>query len=202
MNHEEIKAKIGQKRQEMREMSAKLGRLVRGQLPLEEVIDRVIPHLVRETGARWLRGPQAEALIRGPQSLASPSAGLNPLPWQPGATLPWDAMCAADPEGAVRILTALMRAIPAYEAGPPSAERPALIERLTRELGELERDEEALVDEAQAAGVGIPHRIEAQRQRVAEAVGTPMGSNGSRRREAAINAQPRRSVFSYLRGKE
>ena len=181
MNPDKIKAEINEKQQAMMEKQTKLSRLLRGRLrlPLTEVVRDIIPQLVHRTAEEWKRSPQAEELL---DALAGSSGGQRRVPWQ-SAGLPWPVVCILDPEGAVRTLTALVHALPAYEAGPESTARPAVIEQLQREVAELERDKEVLVDKLQGGGV-------------------LMGSTGSHRREAAINAQPRRSMFARLTGKE
>jgi hypothetical protein len=155
-------------------------------LPRSEIVERVIPELVQKTGAAWLRGQQAEALIRGPQALASPGTEPKVLSWGSGA-IPWGVTCAAAPDEAIRFLTALIKAIP-FEEGPPSAERPALIARLQGALAELEVEEERLVDEAQAAGSSILHRREVQERRFL--AGRDVSNAAVRRqREAEIDAR-------------
>jgi hypothetical protein len=55
-----------------------------------------------------------------------------------------------------------------YKAGPASGERPALLERLRAELGEVEAAEERLVDELLAHGIVVAHRDEVVKRRETE----------------------------------
>ncbi len=79
-----------------------------------------------------------------------------------------------------------------YGWGPPSAERPALIEKLSRELSELKQAEENVVDSAAAAGVMIAHREEVVQARAARARTREREEQAARdraAREEAINLQ-------------
>lgn len=110
------------------------------------------------------------------------------------------AICVADPELAERMLTAILRksiAAAGRPQGPPLAERRALIAALQAEIEDLERQEEAYVDEAIANGVVIAHRQEVVERRLNQA---RRSEQESRRRaverlperQAAIDARERR----------
>lgn len=137
-------------------------------VPRDELRERMRAY-VAETGAAYLdehgrafvsavdNGP-TDAELRGTPRI--PVAGHQPLPW--------GAVCAGMPDLAVQILTGLQNQVP-YAEGLPGAERPARIAQLEAELAELKRTHEAFVDEAAAAGVSIPHRLEVQQRREAAA---------------------------------
>ena len=59
------------------------------------------------------------------------------------ALMSFGAMCALEPERAIRLLRTLADSVP-YEPGPSAAERPQLIAKLEAELAALETDDEAL----------------------------------------------------------
>lgn len=139
----------------------------RGPLPLDEIQDRIVA-AVRSAGARWLaeHGP---TLIRSEGGLAAYNAKYGGrAPFVVADPIPFGAWCAGAPDTMVALLGGLYAAVP-YEAGPPSPERPTLIARLERELAELERAEEAVIDDAAAAGIAISHRPEVVRRRQEEA---------------------------------
>jgi hypothetical protein len=176
-------------------------------LPVEEVVSTIIPAHVKEAGDYWLQ-QRGGAFVYGDRALAAPNVeGSRTVPWPITAPIPWHAFCAADPEGAARILTGLLRATP-YEEGAPSAARPAMIERLTRQLAEQEAEEERFVDEAAEAGIVIAHRSEVQQRRNAEAERMRREAVERERRarlEAEINrraaeerGQPRVTRSQYL----
>ncbi len=181
---------IARLRGEIDDKRAALDNARRAPLPVEEIRAERIPRLVEEHARAWLDG-NGTSLVYGERSLGAPTPrGYISLPWIPSEPLPWGALCAADPDQAAGIIANLVRQV-AYEAGPPSAERPALIEKLERELAELEQVEEQIIDEAVGSGVTIAHRPEVlerrtrearQRQREAEAVAARAAH------EQAINA--------------
>jgi hypothetical protein len=124
-------------------------------VPRAELAERIRSQ-VRADGEWWRKQHGGIVLAR----LAKPRGFTRVnMPWAADAGVPWGLLCAAAPDQAEALLTGAV-AGQAYEAGPSAAERPALIERLERELAALERDEEAAVDEAEAAGVAIGHRPE------------------------------------------
>lgn len=179
-----MRERIGATREQLR-------RLQEDRLPIAEVVRDVIPRVVAEAGAFWLQD-RGNALLAGNFALAAPSVtGSRQLPWAITDPLPWGAFCVAFPDQAAQLLEGLLRAVP-YEEGLPSAERPALIERLTRELAELEAAEERFVDEAAEAGVVIEHRPEVITRRQNEARRLEREARDAavrQEREAAINAR-------------
>jgi hypothetical protein len=132
--------------------------------------------LVDEEGQRWgkdyryaflqrLAGRLSDVELRGgtttfPSYAALPFSLLEPVPFgaecyfRPAA---WKEAFRADITNAD------------YEPGTPRADRPALLERLARELAELEAAEEAFVDKMAASGIVTPHRPEVQARRASEA---------------------------------
>lgn len=126
---------------------------------------------------RWLR-EHANGLIYAEDALLKPSTPATSvaLPGVRGnlnvpdgsALMSWGAFCVADPARAAAHLDALVGGC-SYDSGLPMADRPALIERLTDELQELETADEDMVDAAAAAGVVIEHRPEVQQRRTDEA---------------------------------
>jgi len=175
----------------------------RSPIPVAEVVANVVPTVIADAALLWRRD-YGDSLWSGLQSLASPSAiGSRTLPWNLDSALPWGAVCVSDPAGAARILEGLVKNI-RYEAGPPSSERPAILDRLMRELAELETGEERFVDEAAAAGVQIRHRpeVEAARQQEARRVELQAAAQAERaRQEAEIDRRqrlPRGEASAYL----
>lgn len=76
--------------------------------------------------------------------------------------------------------------------GMSATERPQTIARIERELAELEKAEEALVDEMNAAGIRVEHRPEVTQRRYAEARRKELADRAAenrRAREAALNQQ-------------
>ncbi len=195
----EIEAKVKSKREEMVRTRAEIDRVKSSLLPIAELAEDIIPRIVRETGTRWIQRHGEDFM----QVLAKRNtSGPGLFPWDLTGAIPSGAKCAGDPDGAVRFLTALVQAIvqasPAYEGGPRSSEYFAIMARLEHELAELGLEEEALVDKARAGGSVIRHRLDVQRRRQeTEQTHGTIDADGRRRREAAINAQPRRSVSSY-----
>jgi hypothetical protein len=122
--------------------------------------------LVDETGAHWARD-HGGGLLRHLAGQVSPGllAGrdtaveLRPiLPFAFHEPLPFGALCFLQPS---ELKTALREAV-------PTAERPAVLERLGRELAEVEALEDALVDELTAAGLTVAHRPEVAARRERE----------------------------------
>ncbi|MBM3499726.1 MAG: hypothetical protein FJX74_13785 [Armatimonadetes bacterium] len=129
-----------------------------------------------------------QSVIYGERCLASPDAGSPRLPWQYGEPLPWGALATARPDLAASILEGLVRQVE-YVPGPSSAERPALIAKLQRDLAALEATELALLDEAAASGVMIQHRPEVAAARADEA------ERRRREQEAATARQAREAAI-------
>jgi hypothetical protein len=200
----DLKAKLSRATEEIQSLRAKIAEKQEALLtardapvPLAEIEERIRLD-VAATAACWLdeRGRSVLAAFSGPETW-NPRAPA-PLRWSFSPVgpaylqaLPWGALCAAQPDAAVEILTAIVHQVD-YEPGAPSADRPALIARLTAELAELERAELEIVDEAVAGGLAIDHRPEvierrrnAERQREVEA----QAIANRKSREAALDAQ-------------
>jgi hypothetical protein len=80
--------------------------------------------------------------------------------------------------------------IEGWQDGAPSAERPALIARLERELRDLETAEEQAIDAAAAAGVVVEHRPEVRERRREDAYQQQRRAEreaAAREREAEVN---------------
>jgi hypothetical protein len=88
-------------------------------------------------------------------------------PWGFTEPVPWGALCAGDPDLAMKILAAAAVAYE-YEPGPPSSEREGIIEQMARELVALEQHEESAIDAATAAGVPLAHRPDVIQRRETE----------------------------------
>jgi hypothetical protein len=129
--------------------------------------------LVDETAAAYGRN-------HGDTFLASLAGRLTPLsgrettvvprpqlPFEPSVPLPFAATCFLFPRETKAALRAAVLA-QNYDAGVPSAARGPLLERLGRELAELEQIEEGLVDAMAASGIITPHRPEVLARREAE----------------------------------
>ena len=102
-------------------------------------------------------------------SLGNPRKGPR-VPWseKDGDVIPFNALCAADPDFACALLMKLVDRA-SFEEGIPLAQRPAAIQKLESELAELEATEERLVDEANASGLEIAHRKDVVDRRANEA---------------------------------
>ena len=168
-------------------------------LPRADVIAR-IREVVARDGDHWIR-EYGNSLIVGEVALASatvPDAGQVRLPGYGKDLMTWGAMCAGDPARAEAQLEALVARVQ-YAEGPSQADRPAILDRLTRELQELEADEEGAIDAMNAAGVQIAHRPEVverreQAARVKEI--EERRSVDSRQRQAAIDNRPRTRIVN------
>lgn len=161
------KGQITDLRGEIGRLRKELAHAQRLPLPLSDIEPR-IAESVRQAGARWL-AEHGEILVRSEGGIGTYQAKCGGrLPFTAAEAIPFGALCAGAPDQVIELLSAIYQQVP-YEAGPPAAERPALIERLKRELAEAEQVEEAAVDEAAAAGVVIAHRPEVVARRRAEA---------------------------------
>lgn len=159
-------------------------------LPIDEIIAR-IPAVVAEHAAWWL-DRNGSALVWGnARALGVPKlTGSITLPWSMTEAVSWAMLCASHPKFAGEVLSNLVRRVE-YTPGPASSERPAIVERLTAELAELEAAEEAVIDEAVANGVVIQHRPEVVERRTAEAERKKREAEAvaaRQAREAALNA--------------
>jgi hypothetical protein len=132
--------------------------------------------LIDQAGQEWAKGYGHGLLLKlaGRMSVQELSGHVSTQPLRPELPfsvvepVPFGAACffrAADWKAA---FAAAIRTLP-FEAGPPTAERPALLERLRAELVELEGAEEKLVDELNANGITVAHRPEVIGRRDREA---------------------------------
>ncbi len=104
-----------------------------------------------------------------------------------------EAFIALAPETAKRAFREIVEAT-AYRAGAPLAERARLVAETDAEIGAIEREHEALVDTAAAAGVTLAHlpSVQARRDRAAaEAAREAYARQRRAELEAAIEAAPR-----------
>jgi hypothetical protein len=111
-----------------------------------------------------LAGRLTPSYLNGRETTAAPQPRL---PFEPSVPLPFEATCFLFPGETKAALRAKVLA-QNYEAGVPSAARGPLLERLGRELAELEQIEEGLVDAMAASGIVTPHRVEVLARREAE----------------------------------
>jgi hypothetical protein len=131
--------------------------------PPDEVVVR-FEAWVDQVGAWWRTKAGADLVMHVFGAAADPRA---PSHWGPNDVVRWGELCGLAAPMLKREFGELVRAT-AYVAGPASAARPAIVERLDRELAELETAEESLIDQAAAAGVAIAHRPEVLERREAE----------------------------------
>lgn len=185
-----VTEEIARLRAEIVAVNAKLQHVQSAPLPLDEM-DARARAAVKEAGDEWLT-QYGSSLINGDRSLGTYGhRGSVYLPDHGQALMTWGGLCASDPVPAAAMLSALVRRIP-FEPGPPSAERPALIVKLQKELAELGAAEERMIDDSIEAGVVIAHRPavierranEARRQALEEAA-----VENRQAREAELNRQ-------------
>lgn len=160
-----------------------------GPRPAAEIRTERVPQAVAEAGAAWLHD-YGSSLLHGERALGSPDPAPPRLPWSYREPIPWAALCAGHPAFATEILDGLVRSLPAWNAGPAEAERPAAVERLGRELAELEALEEQTIDDASAAGVVVQHRTEVLQRRESERRARERADRAAEdraAREAALN---------------
>jgi hypothetical protein len=149
-------------RDQIREKREAVKNLTKATAPRSDLEQR-IRDLVAKTGDGWVTREGWSVLSH----LGNPARRAS-VPWDAGKPMPWDVLCAANPEAAVGLLIDLANRIE-YTAGPPLAERPAMIAKLEAEIAQIEEGEERLVDEAAAAGLVIAHRPEVQQRKQNEA---------------------------------
>jgi hypothetical protein len=186
---------IAERRRAIAATRAELQRAEAGPRPPAEVIGR-FEAWVDELAAYQAREYGAGLVVHRFGSVSKdPGTGA---PWGPGTAVEWGFLCLFAGDLVKRAFADLVRATP-YEAGPPAAARPALVERLRGELAQLEAEEEQLVDEAAAAGVAIAHRPEVtdrryreQRQRERE----ERAAADRAAREAMVNARHERATVA------
>ena len=137
-----IKTQMQTRIDDLRKMIADLARQIRHEeqapVPLAE-IDSRIPAFVAGRRAAWIEA-NGNGLILGRgdsrfvRGLGSP--GYRGTIWPPeGLNNFLDVLCTARPDEATQLLRSLVAAVP-FEAGTPSGERPASIERLKVALAE------------------------------------------------------------------
>lgn len=133
--------------------------------------------LVDETGQAWakdytysflqrLAGRLSNVELAGGTTTFHP--GYAELPFSAREAPPFAAMCyfrASEWKEAFR--AAITRA--SYEPGTARADRPAQLERLARELADVEALEENIVDSMAASGITVAHRPEVVVRRDSEA---------------------------------
>ncbi len=185
-----MQGEIAGLRRQIVETRTRLERTRNAPLPLEE-IRGVIPTVIREAGAWWL-AQYGSGLLYGENALGSPKpARSRTLPWALTEPIPWAALAAAKPDLAEEILGNLVAAVH-YEPGIRSDDRPALIAKLESELRELETAEEAMIDDAAAAGVLVQHRPEVTHRREGERAAREREERAvadRKAREAALNQE-------------
>jgi hypothetical protein len=129
--------------------------------PPDEVIAR-FEAWVDELATWWRRERGADAVKH---CFGAPEAPKSP--WNPNDQVRWADLCGFAGPALKASFAELVHATE-YTPGPTTAARPGVVERLDRELAELEATEEALIDQAVAAGVQIAHRPEVLERREAE----------------------------------
>jgi hypothetical protein len=157
-------------------IAAKRGELQRqGELlpPAAELIAHA-ERLVDETAAAYGRN-HAHTFLASLAGRLTPLSGRETtvvprpqLPFEPSDPLPFTATCFLFQRETKAALRAAVLAHN-YEAGVPSAARGPLLERLGRELAELESIEEGLVDAMAASGIVTSHRPAVVERRAREA---------------------------------
>jgi hypothetical protein len=132
------------------------------------LVDATAQHWAKDhvhTFLQKLAGRMTDVELRGGTTTVPPYAALPFSPFEP---VPFGAMCFFRPaEWKAAFRDAITRA--EYEAGTPRKDRPALLERLARELAELEAAEEAFVDQMCSSGITVAHRPEVVQRRASEA---------------------------------
>lgn len=188
----EIRGAITAKRSELEHARS-------GSLPVTEVIAR-FDAWVNETGAHQAReqGPSLVCHKFG----APPGHSSAGSPWIPAAPLTWGVACLFLGPQLKSKFAELARTVE-YMAGPPAADRAAVVAKLEGELAELEGQEEQLIDEALAAGVTIAHRPEVveRRERERRRRESSERTDADRvARESAVDArhEPRVARSQYL----
>jgi hypothetical protein len=134
-------------------------------VPREELIQR-FRALVDERGERFRRTPPPG------QQWTSAASMLRPLAsWERAGDVRvekvdelFDLLCLVGRD-AMNAGAARLAEIEGWQDGAPSAERPALIARLEREVTALEDAEERAVDAAVEVGVVVEHRPEVRERR-------------------------------------
>jgi hypothetical protein len=181
-----ITESIASARAEIAAKQHALGHAQRGPRPPAEVmeqfnvwVDAMTAHQAKEYGLGLV------TLRFG----AAPGADHGGSPWTPNAEMTWGFACLFLGAELKRRFAELVKSVP-YEAGPAEADRLGVIERLTRELAAADAREEALIDEAAAAGVVIAHRPEVVERRTQEARRRELAERAEadrKEREAALN---------------
>lgn len=159
-------------------------------VPLGDILAR-IPDVVAQAGARWMDHPDGGRYLL--QSGNDPAAHLAAVHQHGDVALPegltrdwFGALCAGAPDQAEAVLTALVRRT-SFEPGTPAADRPAVLERLGREVTALETQEETLVDQAAADGLDVAHRPDVLERRETAA----RRARQDAERQAYFEANPR-----------
>jgi len=133
----------------------------------QEEYDVRLQQSIQLRADNWLEN-KGRFVIHGKDSLT------DPLTRQRGAALfssAWDdfgAICAGAPDLAEAIVRAITERV-GYTPGPPADVRAAQLEMADREVEQLGREHEELVDLAVAAGLPMKHRPEVVQRRELEA---------------------------------
>lgn len=176
----EVRAAIAEKRREL--VNAK-----DAPVPPAELAERIAAWL----DARAERGINQYARSI-PVTFGRPNETVTRVPYHLAGELDTAVLLALGVSTLKREIPALVARL-SYTPGPPSSERPALVERLERELAELEGAEEAAIDAAAEAGVVVQHRPEVLARRASEAERRKrdeLAASARAAREAAIAARP------------
>jgi len=144
-----------------------------GPLPPGEVVEK-FNRWVDETAGEQREKYGASLVVH--RFGAAPRSHLGRSPWTSTTAVEWGFLAMFAGAQLKEQFSKLVKET-AYQAGPPAAERPAEVARLESELAELEKAEEALVDEMNAAGIHVGHRPDVVQRREA-----------ARRREERIKA--------------
>jgi hypothetical protein len=118
------------------------------------IVDEYAEWWRREYGGGLLRRLSGQLSSQELNGRVVTKTGHPNLPVGPTETMPMGLQCALDPDGMKAKWVALLRRIP-HESGTPTAERPALLAQLDRELEELKQVEDQL-----ARDLGVPRRDE------------------------------------------
>lgn len=158
---------LGRLRGRVGTLEEKLQALFDAPLPESEIELRA-RGAVKEDGDEWL-SRWGTSLISGDKALAAYGAqGSVQLPDYGRALTHWGALCAADPDAAVKFLMKLVKKVP-FEAGPAAAKRPGLTANMRQELDGASAEEERLVDDLIEIGIVVAHRPEVLARRATEA---------------------------------
>ncbi len=151
---------IDKLRTSIADLAARIYHAETAAVPRSEIDNARLPRAVADLGRAWVE-KHGHGLVYGAGGAGLGSVDPSGGPWWPDGMRDdyIGLLCAARPAEAIALLRDLVKAVP-YEAGSPSAERPALLADLRAQLAAAEAEEEAAVDEALEAGIGVGHRSE------------------------------------------